>query len=371
MSQPTFSARRAARALAGLTVGAVALVACGSSPSSSPATSILLAPKVVVTSVKGDPKSELLAAIYARLLEDAGLRVSRKDPVDMDRAAYLDAIEKGDFQLIPDFTGDLLHELYSKPGAPSEPTTVVPDQPATTQAPVTIAPTTVPPTTVAGTDVATTTATGATTTTAAPVITNGRTVAEQLVAIRAVLPETVTVGNPAQAEVKTVLACTEATMKANKDTQFFSYTSIASAGPTIRLGGSAAWMADKDFGYPAFQQYYGGDFKDVVTVEDAGLEAALAGNKVDCVAIDSMNPLVTTQKLTILDDDKSMVKGNAAVPLIATKVATADVIAALDKISVSLTSARLNQMLNQVVAGGTDPVTVANAFMDTLGSTTG
>ncbi len=89
------------------------------------------------------------------------------------------------------------------------------------------------------------------------------------------------------------------------------------------------------------------------------------------MALDSMNPLVTTQKLTILDDDKAMVPGNAAVPLIATKVATADVIGALDTVSVALTSARLNQMLNQVVSGGTDPVTVANAFMDTLGSTTG
>ena len=291
-----------------------------------------MTPRITVTSVKDDPKSQLLAAVYARLLEEAGLRVARKDPVEMDRAAYLDAIAKSDFQLIPDFSGELVHHLYSQDGA------------ATTDA--------------------------APSTSASASVNAGHSVEEQVVAIRAQLPDTVTVGNPGAAEVKTVIACNEATMKANKDTQFLTYTTLTAVASTIRIGGSADWMANQATGYPAFQQYYGGTFKEVLTIADADLEASLRDGKVDCVALDSMNPLVTTQSLTILDDDKSMDIANAAVPLITTTVATPDVINALSKLNLSLTSAKLNQMLNQVVNGGTDPVTVANAFMDTLGTTT-
>jgi glycine betaine/choline ABC-type transport system substrate-binding protein len=39
---------------------------------------------------------------------------------------------------------------------------------------------------------------------------------------------------------------------------------------------------------------------------------------------------------------------------------------ALDKVNNTLTTARLNQMLNEIVANHTDPVVVANAFLDTL-----
>lgn len=315
----------------GAVVAALTLAAC-SSPSSNPATSILVAPRISVTSVKGDPASQLLAAIYARLLEDAGLRVARKDPVEMDRAAYLEALAKGDFQLIPDFSRELITQVLDGATDTTSATPTSNDASATAQ----------------------------------PI-----TVAEQLVAIRSLLPDTITVGNPALAERRSVIACTDATIKANEDSQFVSYSSLVNAAGTIRLGGSPQWMADEAEGYPVFQQLYGGTYKAVVTIADAELEAALSGDKVDCMAIDSMNPLVTTQRLTILQDDKAMVRPNAAVPLLNSTSATADVITALGTLNTTLTSAKLNQMLNQVVAGGTDAVTVANAFLDTLGSTTG
>ena len=137
MKRTTSPARRFARALAPVTLAALALAACGSSSSESPSTSILVAPKITVTSVKGDPRSQLFAAIYARVLEDNGYRVSRKDPVELDRAGYLDALAAGEFQVIPDSTGELLSFAYSQPDAPVAPTTVVPDAPASTVAPAT------------------------------------------------------------------------------------------------------------------------------------------------------------------------------------------------------------------------------------------
>jgi glycine betaine/choline ABC-type transport system substrate-binding protein len=370
MKRTTIPAHRLRRALAPLTLAGIALAACGSSDGATATTASALAPKVVVTSIKGDKESQLFAAIYARVLEDAGYRVSRKDPVDLDRAGYLAALAKGEFNLIPDWTEPLLDHVYSLPGAPAQSTTVVPSEPATTQAPVTIPAST---TTVAGasTTAGSSTTAGATTTSAAPqVISNGRTAAEQVLAIRAALPEGVAIGEPTDGEDKQVIACTEATEKANKDTQFIGLFNLASIAPTIRLGGSSAWMADEEFGFPAFEKFYGGTFKDVVTVDDTDLAAAIDDAKVDCVALNSLDPLVTTKRLTILVDDKAMVRGNALVPVLSGTVATQDLVAVLTQVNGALSSTKINQMLNQINNEGTDPVTVANAFLDTQGALT-
>ncbi len=380
MQRTTPTSRMFTRLIAPITAGAIFMAACGGSGSSAPSSSISVTPRIVITSVKGDTTSQLLAAIYARVLDDAGFRVSRKDPVDMDRAAYYAAIQAGEFQLIPDFTGDLLEFVYSQPGAGTAPTTLVPNAPASTEAPITIPTTTTisTDTTLTGDTGVSTTSTAATTTapattvlestttTAAPVIGNGRSVTEQLVAIRAALPASLAVNDASIAEAKQVVACTPAAMKANSNSQLITLTNLASIAPNIRLGGSGAFMADQESGLGALQNYYGGEFKDTVTVEDADLADAIDNDLADCFALDSMNSVIATKQLTIMVDDKVMVPSNAAMALLASSIATSDLVAALDTLNSALTTARLNQMLNEVTTNGTDPTVVANAFMDTL-----
>ncbi len=352
MMRTTSPVRRPLRALALLTVGGLAVGACGSSDGATTETSSFVAPKVIITSIAGDDESALFAAIYARVLEDAGYRVARKDPIALDRAGYIDALAKGTVNLVPDWTKDLVADVYDLPGAPTASSV---DPAATT----TVAPSSTAPDT---------TQAGATTTTAGAVSANGRSVPEQIVAIRAALPEGVSVGEPSIGEDKQSIACNQATMKANKDNDFVSLFSLSAAATTIRLGGSAAWMADDQVGYPAFQRTYGGVFKDVLTIEDADLAAALDADEVDCVAVQSLDPIVTRKKLTVLLDDKAMVRGNAAVPLLSTSVATNDLITVLTQVNNALTSNKINQLLNEINTNGTDPVTVANAFLDTAGS---
>jgi glycine betaine/choline ABC-type transport system substrate-binding protein len=371
------------RTLAPLALAGVVLAACGNSSSTTTSSStIALSPRVVVTSVKDDPKSELLAAIYARVLDDAGFRVSRKDPVALDRAGYYAALQAGDFQLIPDFSGDLLKFVYDQPGAPVAPTTLAPPSgPASTEVAVTIPPTTtiasltgttVPgdtgvSTTAAPTTAAPTTTAGeSTTTTLFTISSNGRSVTEQLVAIKAALPSTLSVNDGLLAEDKQVIACTPATLKAHENNQFITLTNLASLAPDIRIGGSAAFMADAEFGMPALIDHYGGDFKGSVTVEEADMGAAIDNGDAECFAMSSMNPVITTKRMTVLIDDKVMVPSNAAIALLASGIATPDLIAAIDTLNASLTTERLNQMLNEVVANGTDPTVVANAFMDSI-----
>ena len=358
---------RSARFLLPLAITGALLSACGDDISTL-TTTPPVAPRVSVTSVKGDNTSALLAAIFARVLEDAGFRVARRDPVELDRAGYYAALQAGDFQLIPDFSGDLMKYLYEQQGAPTAPTTVVPLEPATTQAPITVPLATEPPTTVPGDTAPTTTqapiTVAPTTTLPAPIL-NGRTAAEQIKAIRAALAKTVAVDDGLLAENKTVIACTQAAMKANETTQLFTLTNLASIAPTIRIGGSAEFLADNETGFPALQQFYGGDWAPTVTVDAAGLADAIEKGTADCFGVNSLDPVIANKKLTIINDDKAMVPANAAVALVASSVATPDLIAAIDTLIASLTTERLNQMLVQV-ASGTAPSVVADAFMATI-----
>lgn len=342
------------RHLALLAATAVFATACGGSDAATTETTPLPT-RIIVTSVDGDTTSALLAAIYARALEQAGFRVSRKDPVDLDRAGYYEALQAGTIQLIPEFTGDLLHFLLSQGGATA--TTVagtVPSVPATTQAPITI-------------DTAPVDSSAVTTTTVAPApVNNGRSVAEQLVLIRSLLAGTVAVSNGSQAEHKPVVACSPDTMTAHENVQLLTYTNLASIAPDVTLGAPASWLADDEAGLAAFVDYYGPEFAGTLAVEASGIGAAIDAGTADCFVVDSLDPVVANERLTVLLDDKVFVPSNAVCALLSEPVATPDLVATLDAIGASLTTQRLAQMLNEINANGTDPLIVANAFLDTL-----
>lgn len=155
-------------------------------------------------------------------------------------------------------------------------------------------------------------------------------------------------------------------MVANEQNQLASLSDLASLAPTIRLGGSAEFMADEQIGYPAMQAFYGGEFKDLVTIADGGLADALANDEADCVALNSLDPLITTERLTLMIDGLHMSPANGVIALLATDVNTPDLLTTLDGLVGVLTSERLNQMLNEINVNGTDPNIVANAFVDSL-----
>ena len=409
MKRTTPTAQMFMRCLGPAALAALAFTACGGDDSTTATTIFQLPPRIAITSVKGDPESQLMAAIYARVLEDGGFRVARKDPVEMDRAQYYQAIQDGTFQLIPDYSDNLLQFAYSLPDASPLPSTSLPAGPASTLAPVvvitTTLPTTTPPastapattapattapvttaaggttttaaaaglrkaaatpsTTVATTGVATTPV-GDTTTTEAPKAGNGHSIVEQVLALNAGLPPTLIVNNGSLAENKQIIACSAAAMEANTGTQLISLTDLASNAPGIVLGGSSAFMDDEVHGLPAFELYYGGEFKDTTTVEDADLAAAITAGDADCFVMNSLNPLITTQRMTILTDDQLMVPTNAVLALMSSTAATPEAIGTIDAIATALTTQRLNQMLNEIINNGGDPIVVANAFVDTL-----
>ena len=366
------------RCVATLALTSLVLAAC-SDDSSSSTTTLPPQPRITVTSFKDDPASQLLAEIYARLLEDAGFRVSRRDPVDMDLAGAFEAVADGSIGVIPVWSGDLVHYLYSQTDAPTSTTTPEPTGPASTLAPVTIPTTTLPPDTTTGdttedTTVDTTTGdTGAdtttgdttedTTTTTTPP-SNGRGVLEQVVAIQTVIGDRAVIDTGMLAENKTVVACLPATFDALADVQLTSLTDLASNAPRIRLGATEEWQNDEAAGMPALLRFYGGEYKDVVTVDDPGA-AAVAGDA-DCLAINSMDPAITSERMTILADPVPVFPGNAALALASVEVGTPDMLAVIDSVASSLTTEQLNKMVRQIVENGADPAVLANIFVDSL-----
>jgi hypothetical protein len=264
-------------------------------------------------------------------------------------------VQEGTIQLVPEFSGDLLHFLLSQGGASV--TTVagtVPSSPATTQAPIPI-------------DTAPVDTSAATTTTVAPTpVNNGRSIAEQLTLIRSLLASTVAVSNGSDAEKKLVIACSPQAMKAHENVQLLTYTNLASIAPDITLGAPASWLADDTAGLAAFVDYYGPEFDGTVAVESDAIGDAIDQGTADCFVVDSLDPVVARERLTLLLDDKVFVPSNTVIALLSEPVATPDLVATLDAIGASLTTQRLAQMLNEINANGTDPIVVANAFLDTL-----
>lgn len=408
MQTPRFRpslARRVLSLAAPVIVSSLVLGACGDSAADSDIT-IPPTPRVVITSIEGDAESQLLAAIYSRALEDAGFRVIRRDPVTLDRAGYVDELEAGTIQLIPEWSADLINWFYDQGSTVSAPTTVVPSATATTEPPITIATTTTLPettTTLEGetttTGVTTTfpemttttlpettttypemtttsTSTSTTTTVATPtsdestttttITPNGRGSVEQLTALTAVLPETLAVNNGSLATNNDVIACSADTIKAHSGFEFSTLTNLASNAKDIVLGAPAGWEDDDEFGLGAWNHIYGGTFEDIVTVDAAGIADAVENDTAGCFVVNSLDRVIVDAKLTVLTDDRSMVRANVAVALLNAEIATPDLLGALDAVATSLTSERLVKMLYEITVNGADPAVVGNAFVDTI-----
>ena len=111
---------------------------------------------------------------------------------------------------------------------------------------------------------------------------------------------------------------------------------------------------------------YAPEFQSVQTIEADGFEAAIDAGTADCFAIDSLDPLITSKKLTVLFDDQYMVPMNVSIALMSSTAATPEVTAALDTVAGALSTSKFNQLLREVLDNGGDITTVANAFVDNI-----
>ncbi len=344
---------RALRVTAVCLALAVVGAACGSDEVAT-TTTVALAQSVIVSHVAGDPTSELLSAIYAQALENAGLRVVRKDPIG-DRSVYYDALQKGTVEVMPELTGDLLAYLHSIGATPQTTTTTV----ATST-------TVLPGASVASTpDGAAATSTSTTSTVPAPTTTlpaDPRTVVDQTAVIRSLLPFELSVSDPAAAEVKQVIACSKAATDAHT---LGTVTDLGAVADQIVLGGPAGFETSEPLGLGTLADAYHATFKQFVPLTDDQISDAVKNGTVDCAALSSANPVISAQTMTVLLDDKALVDPNAPIALVNGKAGSPDVLQALDAAGTKLTQEQLSSMLDQMANKKQSPDYLASVFLST------
>jgi len=305
-------------AVAAIAVAAVAACSSSSSSSSSSASSnssssnplaSSSATGSVVVGSANFPEDELLATIYVQALQAKGIKVTPKLNIGA-REIYYPQIEKGAISIIPEYNGALLT------------TSVDPSSTAATTAAVD---------------------------------------AE----LRAKLPSTLEILDPASAQDKDSVTVTQATAAK------YHLTSIAGLAPyasTVVFGGPPEFKTRAD-GLPGLKKYYGLTFKGFDPLDESGplTLSALTGGKVQAADVFTTTPQIVSDHLVSLADPKSNFAAQNVVPLVYKPAANATIVDTLNAISAKLTTQALLQMDVAVISQHANYDTVAAGFLKAEG----
>lgn len=300
--------RRGFAALAGLT----ALAGCSTSnplasPSSAAASSGGGGGGALVVGSQQYYSNEIIAELYAQVLEKAGYKVTRQYQIGQ-REVYLPEIVKGSIDVFPEYNGNLL-QYFDK-------TAKVTDT-ASVQA-----------------------------------------------ALSKALPSGLRVLTPADASDQDTYTTTQAF-----STQY-GVTSLADLSKVTKKLTIAAnsEFATRPYGPAGLKAAYGVDVT-VVPVEDSGgplTVKALTDGKADFADIYSASPSIVANKLVVLEDPKSLILPQNVVPLVSAKVDSkaAD---AITKVDAKLSADDLRQLNSQSVNEQKKSADIAKAWLSSKG----
>ncbi|MET0143993.1 MAG: ABC transporter substrate-binding protein [Ilumatobacteraceae bacterium] len=259
------------------------------------------------------PESQLLAQIYGQALATAGFDVSYQPDIGA-REIYLAAVESGEVDVMPEYTGALLAEYVRRAD---------PD--------------------------------------AVPTATN---VDEQIAELGEVLPDGLEVLTPSAAEDKDVIVCTS---DAAEEYGLTNLTELAAAAPNITIGGPPEFETRAPFGIAGFRDILGAEFKEFVPLEIGAVADALAAGQIDCGNLFSTNSVISTAGFVPLEDDQGLVPNEAVVPLVRTDIATDELVATLDDISSQLDTEILTGLMVKIEVDASAPDVVATEWLASLG----
>ena len=250
--------------------------------------------------------NEIIAELYAQMLEKAGLTVTRQYQIGQ-REVYLPELEAGKIHVIPEYGGNLL-EYYSKTAGSGSPST----------------------------------ATG----TAAPSRAASDTTSIQDTLLTT-LPRSLTVLTPAEATDQDSLTVTRATAQAHSLT---SIADLASLGRPITIAANSEFTT-RPYGPEGLKAVYGVEAS-VTPVEDSGgplTVKALTDGTVDVADIYSSDPVIQTQDLVVLSDPQMLILPQNVTPLVSASL-PAIAVTAINRVSALLTPDEL-RALNQRSTG--------------------
>jgi osmoprotectant transport system substrate-binding protein len=257
------------------------------------------------------PESELLAEMYAQVLEKSGAEVQRKFNIGA-REVYLKALDDGSIDLLPEYNGALLAAL-SEGGAPE-----------------------------------------------------GVSSPEQVLdALKGVLPEGTEVLEQSAAEDKDTLSVSAETQSK------YSLTTIEDLAPVAGelVCGAGPEFQERYQGLVGLKELYGVQFKEFRPLDAGGplTVGALADGTVQVGNIFSTDSAIETNKFVVLEDTKNLFLAQNIVPLIRSSKNTSQITDALNGLSAKLTTENLTKYLAQVQVDKKSSAEVATAFLTDLG----
>lgn len=277
--------RRRILAVAGLTTLTGALGACGlgKDPFASEDSEGSGSGLIVVGSQQYY-SNEIIAEIYAQVLETAGYAVTREYQIGQ-REIYLPQLESGDISVIPEYGGNLL-QYYAKD----------------------------------------------------PEATNADSVREELFTV---LPRDLTILGSAEATDQDSYTVTRATADAYGLT---SIADLAELGGTVTIAANSEF-ATRPYGPSGLMSVYGVDAK-IDPVEDTGgplTVNALTDGTVNVANIPTSSPAITDNDLVVLEDPKNLILPENVTPLVR-KSLPVGATQAIDAVAARLTADELRTL---------------------------
>jgi osmoprotectant transport system substrate-binding protein len=291
---------------AGVVIASASLLLAGCSSSSSLSGGSTSAPKTsIVVGSANFSENVILADIYGQALAANGFNVTYKLNIGA-RAAYIPALESGEVNLIPEYSGSIL-DFLSKSATANSPSDVK-------------------------------------------------------AALDKALPSTLKALTPSTAADSDSLNVTPAFAKANNLKSIGDLANVSS----VTLAANPEFQTRPD-GIPGLQSVYGLTNLKFQAISDGGgpqTLAALLNNTVQVADIYSTTPSILANKLVTLSDPKSLFASQEVVPIVSSSKVNAKLTSVLNKVSAKLTTADLLE-LNTEVSGDskTDPAVAAKNWL--------
>jgi len=304
-----FSPKRGLLAAAAVAaVVSLALAGCSSSSSLGGSTSGSKDKTSLTVGAANFPESVTLAQIYGQALAAGGYKITYKNVGD--RPAYFPALEKGEFNLFPEYSGSILDFI---------------DKTATASAP-----------------------------------------ADVTAALTKALPASLVATTPAEAADSDTITVTSDFATKNGLTQIGDLAKLKN----FTLAATQQFQTRPD-GIKGLESKYGLKNITFKAINDGGgpdtLKALLAGS-IQAADIYSTTPSIVENKLVSLQDPKSLFAAQQVTPIVTKKLATDKLVAILNKVSAKLTTAELLKINEQVQGSSkTDPAVAAKNWLTEQG----
>lgn len=306
---PTRTGKKLAAIAVATTLG-LGLAACGGDPTETTGTPESQSGDGTITvGSAAFPENEILAEIYAQALEAEGVTVEKKLNIGA-REVYVKALQNGEIDLVPEYSGNLLTYFDAEATATST--------------------------------------------------------EEVEEALDDALPEGLETLDAAAAENKDSLNVTSDFAEANDLTTIGDLADL----DTVKLGANPEFES-RAYGVPGMEDVYGIDGIEFTAISDGGgpatLKALLDGD-INVADIYSTTPSIVENDLVTLEDPENMIAAQQVVPLINEAKATDEVEDVLDAIAAQLTTEDLLE-LNGKNQGDdkTDPAVLAKEWLTEKG----